>query len=353
MRKFIRIALMVVILILIYVGYIFVSTGFFRSIEPKFDGVILEKIALPGAEDIMVSRVDSFALISSTARTLRPTDKEQIGGLFLIDLKKKGFVPIPLTSAIGRPFAPHGISYFKKDSLYQVMAINHTLKGHAIEVFELHNTMLTPIKTLTDSTMVSPNDLVMIDENRFYFTNDHRHTAGYKRLAEDYLGLSLSNVVYFDGTTYNEVASGIAYANGINYDPKRNLLYVASVRDFLVKVFMVNPDGSLSFIEDIPCGTGVDNIELDASGDLWIGAHPNLLRFQAYSAGKRDIAPSEIIKIVYRKQGDYSIATMYLEDGQDMTGASVATTFGDLIFTGNVMDDEFLVLKRNRNTGIN
>lgn len=196
--------------------------------------------------------------------------------------------------------------------------------------------------------MIQPNDLVMLDENRFYFTNDHGYTEGLARLAEEYMGLAVSNVVYFDGQNYREVAKGIAYANGINFDPERNLLFVASPRKFLVKVYTIREDGSLSFIENIPCGTGVDNIEFDEQGNIWIGAHPNLLRFNAYRKGKKEIAPSEIIKIAYRGKGDYSVKQIYVEEGQNMSGSTVAAIFGDLIFTGNVMDDEFLILKRNQ-----
>lgn len=195
--------------------------------------------------------------------------------------------------------------------------------------------------------MVSPNDVVLIDENRFYFTNDHYYTKGVGRFIEDYVGLSVSNVVYFDGKNYNEVASGIAYANGINFDAKRNLIFVASPRDFLVKVYSRNIDGSLDFIEDIPCGTGVDNIEFDAEGNLWIGAHPNLLKFTAYAKGKEEFSPSEIIKIQYKGKNDYAVEKIYVNDGTEMSASTVAAPFGNLILTGNVMDDKFLILKRD------
>jgi arylesterase/paraoxonase len=341
-----RIALLLFLLLLVFVGYTLVSTGFFRTIEPQFDGELFKKIALKGAEDIMISPIDSFALISSTDRGHFPPKEQEEGGLFLIDLTANDYVPIPLTASFKQAFAPHGISYFKKDSTYQVMAINHTREGHTIEVFELHDQNMTPLKTLKHPTMISPNDIVMLDENRFYFTNDHGYPQGVRRLAEDYGGLSISNVVYFDGKEYREVARGIAYANGINIDRKRNLLYVTSPRHFLVKVYAILQDGSLSFIENIPCGTGVDNVDLDQEGDLWIGSHPNLLRFAAYAKGKKETSPSEIIKITYRATGDYSVEKIYVGDGREMSASSVAATFGDLIFAGNVMDDEFLILKR-------
>lgn len=347
MRIFKRTIILLFVLLLIFIGHILISTGFFRTIVPKFERNILQQVALKGAEDIMISHTDSFALISATNRIVFPPEEEERGGLYLIDLKKKDYVPIPLTADFKQAFAPHGISFFKKDSTYQVLAVNHTNEGHSIEVFELYGQNLKHIKTLKDAAMIRPNDVVAVGEDRFYFTNDHRYTQGIGKLVEEYAGLSVSNVVYFDAKEYKEVAKGIAYANGINYDSKRNLLYVASPRHFSVKVYAVHKDGSLSFIENIPCGTGVDNIELDLEGNLWIGAHPNLLRFNAYAKGKRQTAPSEIIKIIYREEGHYAVEKIYVDEGKAMSGASVAAVWGDLIFAGNVMDSHFLILERD------
>lgn len=340
-----KILLIVLVLLIIFVAHIFISTGYFRTIENRFDGEVIKRIELPGAEDITVSLTDSFAIVSSTKRGVYPPKKEEIGGLYLIDLKSNDYKVTPLTISFNKPFAPHGISMINTDSSYQVMAINHTLDGHSIEVFKLKNKTLTHEQSLRDKSMVRPNDVVMIDEERFYFTNDHGYTKGLGMLLEDYTGLPFSNVIYFDGKNYREVADGISYANGINFDSKRNLIYVASPRKFLVKVYKNHPDGSLEFIEDIDCGTGVDNIEFDNEGHLWIGAHPNLLGFSAYAQGKKEYSPSEIIRINYKTKNDYSVESVYLEDGKNMSASTVATPFGDLILTGNVMDDSFLILK--------
>ncbi|MBT8298537.1 MAG: hypothetical protein KJO52_09400, partial [Maribacter sp.] len=96
---------------------------------------------------------------------------------------------------------------------------------------------------------------------------------------------------------------------------------------------------------DIPCGTGVDNIEFDELGNLWLAGHPNLLKFAAYNKSKEAISPSEIIKIQYRGTNDFSIETVYLEDGAKMSASSVAAPFGDYLLTGNVKDNAFLILK--------
>lgn len=335
------------LLLVLYVSNIFISTGYFRNIENKFEGKILKKINIPGAEDITLNRKDSFAIVSGTARNKFPNSKQEIGGLYYIDLKNIEAEPVHLTKDFNTPFAPHGISIYQKDSITTIAAINHTLTGEFIEIFTLVDKVLTHQKTLKSAEIFSPNDIVLLDENRFYFTNDHKYKEGFGRLSEDYLGLGLSNVVYFDGNNYNKVADGIAYANGINFDESRNLLFVASPRKFLIKVFQKNQDNSLTFLEDIECKTGVDNIEFDENNHLWIGAHPNLLHFAAYAKGKEAISPSEIIKINYKKKGDYLIEQIYMEDGKNMSASTVATSFDDLILTGNVMDDKFLILKRN------
>ncbi len=333
-------------IIIAFVIYTFVSTGYFRTIENTFDGTIVRKIILAGAEDITVSIEDDFALISATARKKLPTRDAEFGDLYFLDLKTGTHEIKKLTTDFNKSFAPHGISMFKLDSTYKIMAVNHTTKGHSIEVFRLFGESLTFEKTLTDESMKSPNDVVMIDENRFYFTNDHKYTKGFGRLMEDYGGLSISNIMYFDGNKYIEVANGIAYANGINYDAKRKLLFVASPRNFLIKVYERNDDGSLRFIEDIACGTGVDNIEFDTDGNLWVGAHPNLLRFAAYAKGKKEISPSEIIKINYKGKHDYMIEKVYINEGAEMSASTVAAPYKNLILTGNVMDTHFLILKQ-------
>ena len=340
-----KILLLIFIVIFIFIAHIFISTGYFRTIENKFDGKIVKKIKIAGAEDITVSKQDAFAIISSTDRKKLPTTEEEFGGLYLLDLKTDDYILKKLTADFKKPFAPHGISMLKVDSTYKIMAVNHTPNGHTLEVFSLKDEQLTFEETLNNDLMISPNDVVMIDENHFYFTNDHKYTQGIGRLAEDYAGLSISNVIYFDGENYKEVASGIAYANGINYDAKRKLLFVASPRKFKVKVYSKNEDGSLNFIEDIDCGTGVDNIEFDSDGNLWIGAHPNLLRFAAYAKGNKETAPSEIIKINYKGKGDYSIEKVFIDDGKNMSASTVAAPYKDLLITGNVMDSHFLILR--------
>ena len=338
--------LFLLLLVLIgFVLYTFISTGFFRTVENRFEGEVIKEIALKGAEDITVSVEDSFALISATARLEFPPVGQEHGGLYFMELKSGDFVVKHLTADFSLPFAPHGISMLKTDSTYTVAVVNHTEDGHTIEFFSLYEEELTHIRTQKSTSLISPNDIVLLDAERFYVTNDHGYEHGVGRLVEEYGNLAISNVVYFDGQDYSEAAGGISFANGINIDRERNLVFVASPRRFLVKVYEPNDDGTLAFIADIPCGTGVDNIEFDQEGNLWIGCHPNLLRFTAYAKSKKETTPSELLRITYRSKSDFSVESVYTNDGSALSGSTVAAPFGDLLLVGTVKDDKMLILE--------
>ena len=344
MKKILVGILIGVLLLFSYVLNIFYSTGYFRQIENSTSLEIVKKIEIPGAEDITISQQDHFALISSDDRAARRDGNGYSGGIYFIDLEDAVYVPHLISSGFDKAFNPHGISLFPIDSgLYQLMVINHVDDAHSIEVFELRDQKLTHRKTLVDKSMVSPNDLVIINETQFYFTNDHGYTSRVGIFLENYLGLSVSNVVFYDGQQYKEVADGIAYANGINYDKKRSLLYVASPRDFKINVYNMKSDFSLEYADAIEVETGADNIELDEHGNLWTGAHPNLMAFTAFASGRKESAPSEVIKIAYRGYQDYSINSILVDDGQLLSASSVAAPYKNLILIGNVLDTHFLI----------
>ncbi|MGB0369120.1 MAG: hypothetical protein ACPGD8_06925 [Flavobacteriales bacterium] len=340
-----KVALAVFLVLVAFVLYTFYSTGFFRTIENRFDGEVVKEIGLKGAEDIVVSNDGTFAIISATARKEFPPAEQEHGGLYLMELTSGEFVIKHLTPDFGKPFAPHGISMYQSDSVYTIAVVNHTVDGHTIEFFELINEELKHIRTEKSSQFISPNDIVLLDEKRYYVTNDHGYEHGIGRLVEEYGNLAIANVLYYDGQEFSVAADGISFANGINFDVERNLIFVASPRRFCVKVFEPQKDNSLELIEDIPCRTGVDNIEFDEEGNLWVGCHPDLLHFAGYAKRRKDISPSEIIKIEYRAKGDYSVTSVYENDGSQLSATSVATPLKDLIFAGTVADDKMLILR--------
>ncbi|MEP1096790.1 MAG: hypothetical protein ABJG78_16860 [Cyclobacteriaceae bacterium] len=328
-----------VVILLGFIAYTFISTGFFRDINNTESYEIIAEIPMKGAEDFSISYEDNFMIISQDDRAARSNGRKRKGGLYYLDLSNDRFEPIEISDFL-TDFYPHGIGLLKLDSAhYQVLAVNHA-KGHTIERFELFGDSLVHRESYRDETMISPNDVIALDEHSFYFTNDHGYTSKWGLLAENYLGLKVSNVIYFDGN-FTIAAKNIAYANGLNIDRDKSELAVASPRDFKVKYYEIMDDGRLDFRRDLYVGTGVDNIEFDEDGNSWIGCHPSLLAFTAYANGSNESAPSEVIVI----RPDQTIEKVFENDGSLVSASSVAAPYKDLLFVGTVMDDMLLVMK--------
>jgi arylesterase/paraoxonase len=347
MKKFLRFLLFVLILLGSFLAYTFSTTGFFRKVESTNDfGPVFRTIALPGVEDMAIAREDSLLILSVDDRAASREGQEGLKGLYLIDLRDSSFKPISLTDQLDFPFFPHGISILQLDSAkYGLMVINHVDGKHSVEHFILEGKNLTHQKTITDPNFISPNDLVMVSPDHFYYSNDHGYTDGFGVFAENYIGFKASNVGFYDGKSAEIKVGRIGYANGMQYDSSKKILFVASVRAFQVKVYQVGENWNLKLLEDIEVGTGVDNIELDPSGNLWIGAHPNLLQFASYAAGKKPTAPSEVIQISYTAENS-TVKSIFTDPGTTISGSSVALPWGDYLFIGNVMDSKVLVLKK-------
>jgi len=348
MKKVLSILLALVVLIGLYAAYILNSTGFFRTVENTNTEAILQSIPLLGTEDMTVSQDGGFLLISATKRGVQFADVDHQDGLYFMDLTEEGSVPNLISGQLEKAFHPHGIDMIRLDSLrHRVFVINHADEVNSVEVFTLYNRdSLVHEETLQDQAMFSPNDIVALGANEFYFTNDKNATSTWGKFQENYLGKAACKITHYDGQNYRTVAEGLAYANGINYDAERGLMYIAGSRGFVVNVYQREESGDLRLLQEIPCETGVDNIELDTNGDLWIGCHPNLMAFKSYSQGKKEKAPSEIIKLVYGDDGNYTIEPFFIDDGTNVSASSTAAIYQDKVFVGNVMDDHFLVLKR-------
>ncbi|MEQ9466844.1 MAG: hypothetical protein RLN88_05495 [Ekhidna sp.] len=340
MKKFLITLLAIVVLLSAFVLYTFSSTGFFREVNNTESYEVIAEIPMKGAEDFTISYEDGFMIISQDDRAGRRDGNPNQGHLYYLDLDSGDFTPKKLTADYELPFYPHGISLLKLDSSkYQILVVNHA-RGHTIEKFELYRDRLVHISTFKDGSMISPNDVVALTKDSFYFTNDHGYTSYWGRMAESYLGLSVSNVVFYDGS-YRTVAEGISYANGINISKDRKQLLVAAPRSFSLEYYSIEPDGGLTYDRSLDVRTGIDNIELDENGDLWMGAHPSLLAFTSYAGGKSPLAPSEIIKVTGEE-----VESLYENDGSLVSASSVAAPYNDLLFIGTVMDESLVVLKK-------
>lgn len=343
--------------VLAYVGYLANDAGEFRSIVNQAYGQCRQISGMPGSEDITIHPNGLYAFISSDDRRSVIAGSPTPGAIFRYDLANASATPVNLTPDADLRFRPHGISlYVDDDGRGTLFVVNHpgeSLFGapdgensgplHTIEVFDVIGDTLVHRQTHASDLMISPNDVVGVNHEQFYFSNDHGSGPGLLRQLEDYLRLPWANVVYYDGNGFLEVADRLSYANGINVSPDGSQLYVAEVSRKRVQVYRRDPaNGSLTHQQQIDVGFGADNIEIDrTTGDLWIGGHAKLLTFIRHAADASVRSPSQVVR-VRSEADDYQISTEFLDNGGLISGASVGAWHNSHLLIGSVFEDHIV-----------
>lgn len=350
--KIVKVFLALLLGLLLYAVFgILVPAGVFKTITPQFEGTVT-KLQLPiaGPEDITIDPQSGLAFISVDDRRANMANTNTVkGGILLINLSDSVPTIKNITPSDLKDFHPHGISLWKEpDGRMFLFVITHGANRdkQSVERFTWRNDSLIYLETILDpALMTSPNDLTAVGERSFYVTNDHGYSnAGLGRTLEDYLQRSISYVNYYDGNSFRKVATDIAYANGINHSADLSKVYVASCTGRKVLIYDRDPaNGDLTLNEKIDVNTGVDNIELDADGSLWIGAHPQLLKFAGHAKDAKKHSPSQVIKLSKDKSGKYQIEEIFLNDGIEYSGSSVGAVYKNKILIGSVFENSMLI----------
>ena len=342
-------SLTVFILLSLLVGFIaktFYDAGEFKTIAPSTQMAIETVTGVLSSEDITIHPLTGLAFISSAdRRAISEGTPQQQGAVFTYDLQAENPRLQNITADFSGPFQPHGLSLFvKPDSSVSLFVVNHTGKDDRIEIFDQVGERFKHRTSLKSTLMFSPNDVVAIDQNRFYVTNDHGNRSAFGKTIEEYLQLSRSFVLYFDGTTFRRVADGLAYANGITANADGSLVFIAATVAGSVYVYRRKAaTGDLVLLEEIKLGTGVDNLERDADGAIWIGAHPKLLTFVNYSKDASVLSPSHVLRLRYSGIGEFSAEDNFFDDGLQLSGSSVAAHYNNRYLVGSVFDRKFII----------
>lgn len=348
------------VVLVLLVGWILKTindAGEFKMIKPHFNGSVTFLSGHVGAEDITIDHNAGLAYISTDDRfAVLQGDENRGGRLCIVSLQDSNAVSICGTTGIAK-INPHGISFFSKDGTDFLYAVNHTDGNHSILLFQKTFNTLTRsvlprhygysfklIKTHKDTSfLLSPNDVLAVDTNKFYFTNDHGSRTKLGKTIEDYLQQRKSNVVYFDGEKYSIAADNIAYANGINMSRDGKEVYVASTIGGSILIYERDAgNGNLALKDEVVLKTGVDNIELDEHGNLWVACHPQLLTFVQHTKDTSNYAPSQVFKLSKNAEGKFTAEEIFLSKGDDLSGSSVAAVSGKVMLIGSVMDNGIL-----------
>jgi arylesterase / paraoxonase len=362
MRSLLKTLALAIVMIVIYIVYLANDAGEFRSIADQHPSQCRAIAGLPGSEDITIHPRGLYAYISSDDRRSVISGSPRPGAIFRYALDGTDAVPINMTPDADVYFRPHGISLYVdsagRETLFVVNHPGESLFGapqpsgsdaedhrplHTVEIFDVAGERLRHRRTVSGELLRSPNDVVAIDHERFYVSNDHGSAQGLLRQLEDYLRLPWANIVYFDGDSLRVVAEGLSYANGINVSPDSRRLYVAEVSRKRVREYTRNElSGELSELRVMDMGFGVDNIEVDPdSGDLWIGGHARLLTFVRHAADAAVLSPSQVVRVQLTEHA-YDVDTVFMDNGELISGASVGAWHNGRLLIGSVFEDHIL-----------
>jgi len=332
-----------ILFIFIYLTGMYALSGEFKKLIYMSNIEIIKKINITGSEDIVIDKENGIAFISSIDRRLYLKNKKIKSAIYACFLNRDNCI-LNLTKDIDFDFKPHGISLFRdEEGRLFIYVINHRDNVEYVEKFLYDADKLIHIKSFTGNLMISMNDLVVTDNDKFYFTNDHKNRSGLLRLLEDYFILSESNACFFNGSESFIAADNINYANGINISLDGKKVYITSTLKKELRIYNRNIEtNKLQFDRNIKLKTGVDNIDVDSNDNIWIGSHPKLLKLMSHSKDKNNKSPSQILKIY---SNNYSVKNIYLNDGSEISGLSVGAVYNDIIVLGTIFDDTVYICR--------
>ena len=357
MKKTTGLVIVLGLLVLVQGGRIVRDSGMLLSVTPLEVGQCEPLLGPVGAEDMTVDRISRVAYISADDRHRYITQSDHgtpvNGGIWMLNLSQPNSHPVQLQTGIEGPFHPHGMALrygpAKALELYVLNHINRTT--HEIVVFELvEPDVLKLRRRISYPEMYSPNDLVVLGQDKFLLSNDHGNPRGsVMEKLEDYLGLPLSSVSYFDGQKGHIVIEGLRMANGLALAPDQQTLYVAETTGRRISKFTKgNTWIDWQWQESIDVDSGVDNLEWDQQGQLLTGAHPKLFDFLAHMHDPEALSPSEVIRInVAGKSMTYE--TVYRNTGEALSGSSVAVQSENTLLIGSVFEPQMLRCQIDKN----
>jgi arylesterase/paraoxonase len=339
--------LIILIVVGVWVYFFLQAAGYFLTLEAKFDGTCKPVTAagFAGPEDLTIDAETNTAYLSGYDRRATMAGRPAPGGIWGYNLADPNAQLVNLTPEADAAFQPHGISLYRApDGKKTLFVINHGANRQSVEIFDIDPTgKLTHRRTVTGPELISPNDLVGVGPEQFFVTNDHANREGIQRQLEDYLRLKVTTVAYYDGAKFYPALKDIGGANGINTTPNGDTLFLSAASEQKVYVYDRNlQTGAISQRAAIDVPGYADNIELLPDGSFLLGIHSKVLDLLQNVSDPTHPSPSRIMRLSPDGQGGYTVADVYVNLGQEISGASTAAALGKRLLIGDIFETKFL-----------
>ena len=340
---------MIVVAVIYFLFDSLLQAGFFKGIDNQSKMDLVTTIRdVWGPEDLDWDRENNMLYISSTNRWEKNRGNlQESDGIYFLKTDDESLIPQKMSVDLPGEFHPHGISFFTLNGTSFMYVVNHTTAYNSVELFEIDTDKLIHKETFKGGLLTSPNDVVGDEIGKFYVTNDHGNTTAKGKMVEDYLRMPYSFLLYYDGSAFKKAHKGMVYANGVQFSNDGSKVYTSHTIGKEVYVLdRKRETGMLILKHTVAFDSGLDNLDVDENGVVWVAAHPKLLDFQAHANDSTQNSPSQIFRMDF-ENGKYKIQKVYENDGSQISGSSVVVVKDNTAFVGCVFEDKILKMILN------
>jgi len=353
LKKITKLTLWIIALILAFSLLMAWRLGVFVTINEKKPETCKPIYLAGSAEDIEIDYKNGIAYLSMLDRTGLIQGKDVQGSIGKIDLKNMPWVIENAFSGNGlENFRPHGLSLFGNT----VAAINHPKnRGDALESIEIFSIeesgKLIHQKSIASELIDSPNDVVLIDEKKFYVGNDKDLSLSSLEKIQEQMGRPYSSIAYYDGNQVSIAIDNLSSVSGIDAIDNQYILASETNAKRLAILKRDFESGRLQKVNTFSLNGSPDNISTNGNSVI-VAQIPSVFaliqHFIAIQKGEYIPSPSKIERLTWSKnKNDLEEETeiLFLSKGVDLSTASVGAIWEDRLLIGSITDDKMYVCR--------
>ncbi|MGF1543930.1 MAG: hypothetical protein ACFB00_05440 [Parvularculaceae bacterium] len=293
-----------------------------------------------GASDLQVDRRRRRVFIASRAPRAEGPAR---GGIFAVSIDD------PLdeaawrdrTGGVPEAFEPVGLGFYDDGETRRLFVVNAAT--NAVEIYDVDGRGdLKHVRAVRDRRLTSPNDVAAVAADAFYVANDV--DAGRRSVlgrAQFLARARAGKLFFFDGVAWRIAAEGLRYAEGVAVSAAGETVYAGETAGLALSVFSRAPrTNHLSFERAVPLPGGVESVNVDGTGAVFITASPKPLRAKF---GPAEGAPSLVLRLSDGPDGREIVTPVFRDDGGELAAATASDAIGTKVIVGALAEDRFLI----------